>query len=146
MRWSGRARLPWITDSALVQLGQNATLSLWRSRVQIPYALLKEPYRNYIKLLFWVANFFGFLFFSLFNKTRWWRWVEACPLWVVISHKYLTIYFEILIYINTFRRIEIMITHTHMEFAIAFAGKPGYCRFWEQPGFNGVCMSSEGRK
>lgn len=68
MRWSGRARLPWITNSALVQLGQNATLSLWRSRVQIPYALLKEPYRNYIKLLFWVANFFGFLFFPCLIK------------------------------------------------------------------------------
>ena len=63
MRWSGRARLPWITDSALVQLGQNATLSLWRSRVQIPYALqIKEPYRNYIKLLFLVANFWVLVF------------------------------------------------------------------------------------
>ena len=39
-----------------------------------------------------------------------------------------------------------MITHTHMEFAIAFAGKPGYCRFWEQLGQKGVCMSSEGKK
>ena len=39
-----------------------------------------------------------------------------------------------------------MITHTHMEFAIAFAGKPGYCRFWEQPGFNGVCMSLEDKE
>ena len=76
MRWSGRARLPWITDSALVQLGQNATLSLWRSRVQIPYALqIKEPYRNYIKLLFG-RNFFGSCF-SLFSKTRWWNWVET---------------------------------------------------------------------
>ena len=39
-----------------------------------------------------------------------------------------------------------MITHTHMEFAIAFAGKPGYCRFWEQLGQKGVCMSSESKK
>ena len=36
--------------------------------------------------------------------------------------------------------------YTHMPFIAAFAGKPGCYRFWEQPGFNGVCMSSEGKK
>lgn len=36
-----------------------------------------------------------------------------------------------------------MNTHTHMEFAIALAGKPGCYRFWEQLGLEGVCMSDQ---
>lgn len=36
--------------------------------------------------------------------------------------------------------------HTHMEFAIALAGKTGCYRFWEQLGQKGVCMSSENKK
>lgn len=42
-----------------------------------------------------------------------------------------------------FVRIKIMMTHTHMEFVIALAGKPGCYRFWEQLGLQGVCMSDQ---
>ena len=36
--------------------------------------------------------------------------------------------------------------YTHMAFIAEFAGQRGYCRFWEQLGQKGVCMSSEGKK
>ena len=36
--------------------------------------------------------------------------------------------------------------YTHMPFIAALVGKPGYCHFWEQLGWKGVCMSSESKK